>query len=115
MEAYYKIRETERQQIKNRKRKNNNKRMKRTIHLKTDEYRRWRQHKVKLSLCLTMYHAMKTYGRVVTYLHAFLTSALDRREWSASRPSCFTPGERDTIPVLQDVGWAPEPAGRGGE
>jgi hypothetical protein len=23
----------------------------------------------------------------------FLTSALDRGEWSASRPSCFTPGE----------------------
>jgi hypothetical protein len=50
--------------------------------------------KVKLSLCLTMHHEMKTYWGVEVYLHAFLTSALDGGEWSASRPGRFTPKER---------------------
>jgi hypothetical protein len=42
--------------------------------------------KVKSSLCLTKHYAMKTC--------VFLTSALVGREWSASRPGRFTPGER---------------------
>jgi hypothetical protein len=50
--------------------------------------------KVKLSLCLTKHHAMKTHWGVEVQLHAFLTSALDGGEWSASRPGCFTPKER---------------------
>jgi len=33
--------------------------------------------KVKLSLCLTKHHALKTYWRVEVQLHAFLISALD--------------------------------------
>jgi hypothetical protein len=37
---------------------------------------------------------MKAYGGVDLYLHAFLTSAVDGGEWSASRPGCFTPRER---------------------
>jgi hypothetical protein len=37
---------------------------------------------------------MKTYGGVEVYLHAFLTSALDGSEWSASRPGHFIHGER---------------------
>jgi hypothetical protein len=37
---------------------------------------------------------MKAYGRVVVYNHVFLTLALVGGEWSASRPSPFTPGER---------------------
>jgi hypothetical protein len=37
---------------------------------------------------------MMTCGMVEVYLHAFLTSALDGGEWSASRPGCFTGGER---------------------
>jgi len=32
-------------------------------------------------------------GGVEVYLHAFLTSALDRSEWSPSGTSCFTPWE----------------------
>jgi hypothetical protein len=41
---------------------------------------------VQLSLCWTKYHAMKTYGGVEIWFHAFLTSALVWGEWSASRP-----------------------------
>jgi hypothetical protein len=33
---------------------------------------------------------MKAYGEVEVYFHAFLTSALDGDEWSASRPWRFT-------------------------
>jgi hypothetical protein len=37
---------------------------------------------------------MKAYGGVDVQIHIFLTSALAGGEWSASRPSCFTLGER---------------------
>jgi hypothetical protein len=37
---------------------------------------------------------MKAYGGVDVYIHIFLTSALAGGDWSASRPCCFTPGER---------------------
>jgi hypothetical protein len=37
---------------------------------------------------------MKTYWGVEVYLHAFLNSALDGGEWSASRPGRFTLRER---------------------
>jgi hypothetical protein len=44
-----------------------------------------------LSLC----YAMKVYVGADVYIHIFLTLALAGSEWSASRPHCFTPGERD--------------------
>jgi hypothetical protein len=50
--------------------------------------------KLKLSLCLTKHHAMKMYWGVEVWLHAFLISALDGGEWSASRLGRFTPRER---------------------
>jgi hypothetical protein len=37
---------------------------------------------------------MKMYVGVKVYLHAFLTSALDGNEWSASHPGPFTLRER---------------------
>jgi hypothetical protein len=37
---------------------------------------------------------MKAYGGVDAEIHIFLTSALVGGEWSASRPSRFTPRER---------------------
>jgi len=36
--------------------------------------------KVQLSLCLSKYHAMKTYMRVEIQIHSFLTSAPVRGE-----------------------------------
>jgi hypothetical protein len=66
--------------------------------------------KVKLSLCLTKYHAVKVYEGVVVQLHAFLTSAVDGDEWSASRPGRFTLGER-TSGTHFIGGWASPRAG----
>jgi hypothetical protein len=37
---------------------------------------------------------MKACGEVDVGTHVFLTSALAGGEWSASRPGCFTTGER---------------------
>jgi hypothetical protein len=52
--------------------------------------------KSKFVLCffLTEHHAMEAYWGVEVKLHAFLTSALDGDEWSASRLGRFTPRER---------------------
>jgi len=45
-------------------------------------------------MCLTKHHAMKEYRRMGISLHAFLTLALDGREWSALCPSCFATKEK---------------------
>jgi hypothetical protein len=37
---------------------------------------------------------MKIYGGVDVWIHVFLTSRVDRSEWSASRPDRVNPGER---------------------
>jgi hypothetical protein len=39
-----------------------------------------------------MYNGMKMYGGVKVEIHAFLTSAWDGSERSASHPGHFTPG-----------------------
>jgi hypothetical protein len=66
--------------------------------------------KVKLSLCLTKHHAVKTYGGVEVQLDAFVTLVLDRSEWSASRLGHFT--SRETAPGTQSVGgWVDPRAG----
>jgi len=50
--------------------------------------------KVKLSLCLTKYHAIKVYWGVELQLCAFLTVALGGGKWLASGPGHLTSGER---------------------
>jgi hypothetical protein len=47
---------------------------------------------------------MKTYWGVNVQLHAFLTSTLYGGEWSASRPSRFTPREK-TLDTHGIRGW----------
>jgi hypothetical protein len=56
--------------------------------------------KVKLPLCLIKHHARKTEWRYSS-THS-LTSALDGGEWSASRPSRFTP--REGVPATRWIG-----------
>jgi hypothetical protein len=42
--------------------------------------------------------------------YSFLTSALEGGEWSASRPGrALPPGKESPVPIVQEVGWAPEP------
>jgi hypothetical protein len=42
--------------------------------------------------------------------YSFTTSALDRGEWSASRPGrALPPGKGPPVPIVQEAGWAPEP------
>jgi hypothetical protein len=53
---------------------------------------------------------MKTYGGVEIYLHAFLNSALDGCEMSASRPDSFNPGVGfPATHLVGGWGWAPVP------
>jgi hypothetical protein len=47
-----------------------------------------------LLFSLTEHHAMKAYWGMYVLLHAFLTSALDGSEWSASRSDRFVSRER---------------------
>jgi hypothetical protein len=46
---------------------------------------------------------MKMYGGVKVYIHAFLTSALDEGEWSASCPTALL-----LVSIRQGAAWAPE-------
>jgi hypothetical protein len=42
--------------------------------------------------------------------YSFSTSALDRGEWSASRPGRpVEQGKGSPVPIVQEAGWAPEP------
>jgi hypothetical protein len=42
--------------------------------------------------------------------YSFTTSALDKGEWSASRPCrTLTPGNGPPVPIVQEAGWAPGP------
>jgi hypothetical protein len=49
---------------------------------------------------LIKHYAMKAYGGVDVQIHIVLTSALVGSEWSASRPYCFTPGEKAPVPTV---------------
>jgi hypothetical protein len=50
--------------------------------------------KVKLSLCLTKYCALKTYGRLEVFFHTFITSVPDVGEWSS-----FTPRKEPRVSI----------------
>jgi len=55
-------------------------------------------------------HAVKTWweGREVEF-DAFLTSALDRGEWSASGPGRSTLKENSSQDIGEEAMWTPEP------
>jgi hypothetical protein len=55
--------------------------------------------KVKLSLGLTKFHAMNTYGWVEVKLHAFLSLALDGDKGSASRSAALPQGKEPPVPT----------------
>jgi len=71
------------------------------------------QVKVKLSLCLTEHHAMEVYWGVEVLIHAFLTSALDGRDWSVSRPDIQ--GKSSCYPWDRRLGGPQCRSVRGGE
>jgi hypothetical protein len=66
---------------------------------------------------LTEHHAIKAYCGVDVQLHAFLTSALDGGEWSASRPAALPPppGKSPWYPLDRRLGRSQSSSGRGGE
>jgi hypothetical protein len=53
--------------------------------------------KINLPLYLTTYQTMKTHGGQEEHPHAFLTSALDTGEWSASRSASLPPGKEAPV------------------
>ena len=44
-----------------------------------------------------------------------MTAALEGGEWSAARPGRNLPPGKDPVTILQEAGWAPGPACRGGK
>jgi hypothetical protein len=52
---------------------------------------------------------MKEYGIMALYLHEFLTTSLDGREWSFLYPGRFTLVKEPTVPVDLQVIRIPEP------
>jgi hypothetical protein len=65
---------------------------------------------------LINHHAVKAYWVVGIQVEAFLTSVLSGSEWSASRPSYFTPrGKKPRYPLDRRLGMPQNRSGRGGE
>jgi hypothetical protein len=56
------------------------------------------------------YTPWRRLGREEYSSYSFTTSAVDRGEWSASRPGRALPPEKGPlVPIVQKAGWAPEP------
>lgn len=60
--------------------------------------------RMKMSLCLTIQHAMKTDWGVEVQLHEFLTLVSDGGQWSASCPGRFRVKEISPLPHIPLVG-----------
>jgi len=44
-----------------------------------------------------------------------MTPAVEGGEWSAARPVRALPQGKDSVPILQEAGWAPGPVWKGGK
>ena len=44
-----------------------------------------------------------------------MTAVLEGGEWSAARPGCTLPPQKDLVPIVQEAGWAPGPVWTGGK
>jgi len=61
------------------------------------------------------HNTIKTYAGAEVQLHAFLTSALDGNEWSASRLGRFKSGERTPYPSDRRLSGPHSQSGSDGE
>jgi hypothetical protein len=53
-------------------------------------------------------HAVKAHGGEDIELQSFITSALNKAQWSASLPDCIFHGEGHSRPIARDLGEASE-------
>ena len=70
--------------------------------------------KVKVKVNFTLEETTKTQRGVEVQLYSFLNIGVRSGEWSTPRPGRFTPG-KDTVPIVQEAGWAPGPVRTGAE
>ena len=54
-------------------------------------------------------------GWVEVQLYSSMTAALEGGEWSAARPSRPIPPGKDSVPIVQEAGWAPALVWTGGK
>jgi hypothetical protein len=74
------------------------------------------KNKVKLSLCLSKHHVIKTYWEWGYNSKHSMNSVLDGDEWSASRPGRFTPqGKGPRYPLDRRLVWPQSQSGHGVE
>jgi len=66
---------------------------------------------VNVKVKITEQHA----GAGTEGLYVFSNSTLDDDGWSAPRPGHFTQGKKDTVPNVQETGWASGRLGGGGK
>jgi hypothetical protein len=55
------------------------------------------------------HNAMKTYEGMEVYLHAFLTSVLDKMSGQRDAPATLLPGKLHPVTGGYEAEWAPEP------
>ena len=73
------------------------------------------QNQMKVKNKVIPVHAMKHVGGAEVQLHSFVTSALDKGEWSNSRPDRFTPEKELRYPLNTRLGGPRSRSGRYGE
>lgn len=57
---------------------------------------------LKVSLCLSKHHAVKTYAGVKVTLHSFIIAALDVEKWSAAHSYALPPGREPQVCTAEE-------------